>query len=444
MAKKNTTPTAAPVAEPAAAEEADHGELTKSGTGETVASDAKAKKAPAKKAAPAGAFKHIATVPVAKAALALALSQVSKASSPRSTLPALANVFVRYEHKTGVLTFASTDLSMLIVATITLDNKAPEDLGEGQVVETTIPLKLLTDLVSTFPNDVVYLGLGEYRSSVACGSSTTEIAGIEAKEYPSISLAATSGMPFSFTAADLKEALAQVTFAASADESRPVLQAVSFDFSEDVVTMAATDGFRISVRKLGFADPVEGKLPTGKHLVPAGALADLVKLLADPDEVVTLGFAPGKVIFAAGNLSVGIQMIDGNFPDYKMILPKSFKAHATLNTAALLKAVKQAEVIARSGNNVVHLKWVPAGENPACVEVTAVSEETGNATSMVDTTLEGAGFEIAFNVRFLKEALEAMKAPTIAFDMNDHKSPARIIVVGDDCFTHVIMPMHLG
>jgi DNA polymerase III subunit beta len=441
MARKSATPTtAAAVAEPTA-EEADHGQLTEAGPGETVLTDGK-KKAP-KKAADAR-FKAVATIPVARAALSQALSQVARALAARSTLPVLANVFVRYEHATSDLTLASTDLSMLVVTKIHLDNKAPENLSEGQVVETTIPLRLWADLVGTFPNETVYLGLGEYRSTVTCGTSTTEIAGIEASEYPSISLKATNGLPFSFTAGELKEALAQVTFAASQDEARPALQAVSFNFAEDGVTMAATDGFRISVCKLGYTDPVEGKIPTGNHLVPAGALADLVKLLADPDQPVALGFVPGKVIFTAGDLSVGIQMVDGNFPDYKIILPKSFKMHAVVNAAVLIKAIKQAEVIARSGNNVARLKWTPGGENPACVEVSAVSEETGSNQATVDATLEGPAIEIAFNVRFLREALEAMKSPTVAFDANDHKSPARIIPVGDDSFTHVIMPMHLG
>lgn len=242
---------------------------------------------------------------------------------------------------------------------------------------------------------------------------------------------------------DFKEMVQQVTFAASADEARPVLQGVQTTLGGSEIAMAATDGFRISVRKMNLEEPVQ---KSQIIIIPARALNELARIATDNEGTVSMIIPSGRgqVIFRLEAAELVSQLIDGNFPDYKVLLPRSFKSHTILSTAALLKACRQAEIIARNGNNVVRLNLQPNTDRPGQVEVTAQSEETGANETMIDATIEGPALVVAFNVRFLREALEVIKTPNLVLEINDHKSPAQVQPVGDETFKHVIMPMFLG
>jgi DNA polymerase III subunit beta len=137
-------------------------------------------------------------------------------------------------------------------------------------------------------------------------------------------------------------------------------------------------------------------------------------------------------------------LIDGNFPDYKVILPRNFKSHTIVSTAAFLKACKQAEIIARNGNNVVRLNLQKHDDAPGEIEVSSQTEETGSNETKIDANIEGPDLVVALNVRYLREVLEVVKTPNLVLQINDHKSPVQIQPVGDETFQHVIMPMHLG
>lgn len=243
--------------------------------------------------------------------------------------------------------------------------------------------------------------------------------------------------------ADFKEMIQQVAFSASTEEARPVLQGVQTSVAGSEISMAATDGFRISVRRVALEEPVRKPL---SMIIPARALNELARIAADGENMVNMIIPAGRgqVVFRLDSVELVSQLIDGNFPDYRVIMPRSYKSHTILSTAAFLKACRQAEIIARNGNNVVRLNMQPMSDRPAQVEVSAQSEETGTNETMIDATIDGPGLVIAFNVRYLREVLEVIKTPNLAIETNDHKSPARIQPVGDENFQHVIMPMHLG
>jgi DNA polymerase-3 subunit beta len=138
-------------------------------------------------------------------------------------------------------------------------------------------------------------------------------------------------------------------------------------------------------------------------------------------------------------------LIDGTFPDYQQIIPRSFKSRTLLPTASLLKACKQAEIFAREGTNVVRLDIRTKGEQtPAEVEISAQSEGTGKNETIVEATVDGGPQLIAFNVKYLREVLEVVKTPNVAIETSAQNAPGVIKPVGDDDFLHVIMPMHLG
>lgn len=373
-------------------------------------------------------------VSVSQQQLAHGLSIVSRAVSPRSTLPVLGNVLLATDE--GRLRLAATNLEVGISCWI-----GAQVRDEGSI---TVPARLFSDLINILPNDTVSLEVNPntFTLSIRCGTSSTEIKGIDAQEFPPMP-ASDPADGVQLKVADFKEMIGQVAFAASTDEARPVLQGVQMTLADREITLAATDGFRISVRKAELPEPVQRPISV---IVPARALSELARIAQDGDALVTLIAPPGRgqIIFRLENAELVSQLIDGNFPDYKVILPRSYKTHTIVSTQALLKACKQAEIIARNGNNVVRLSLEKHEDRPGEIEVSAQTEETGVSEAKVEANIEGPTLAIAFNVRFLREVLEVIKTPNLVLETNDQKSPARVQPVGDESFQHIIMPIHLG
>lgn len=362
------------------------------------------------------------------------LSMVSRAVSPRSTLPVLANVLVATDE--GRLRLSATNLEMGITCWI------PAQIQEEGSI--TVPARTLVDLVSTFPPENVQLTLDTRTQTInlVCNSSVHDIKGIDAQDFPPIPVPdLTTGVDLNLV--DFKEMIQQVAFAASADEARPVLQGVKMEVQESQITLAATDGFRISVRKELLANPVKQEFSI---IIPARAMSELARIATDGDKTVTMVVPQGRgqVIFHLNDAELVSQLIDGNFPDFRAIIPHNYKTHTTVSTPAFLKACKQAEIIAREGNNVVKLNILPEENGSGRVEISALTEETGKSDIQMEANIEGNGLLIAFNVRFLREVLDVIHTPNVALETNANNTPGVIRPLGDDNFTHVIMPMHLG
>ncbi len=183
-------------------------------------------------------------------------------------------------------------------------------------------------------------------------------------------------------------------------------------------------------------------------LIPARALSELARIAGDGEAVISLVIPKGRgqAVFRVKNVELVTQLIDGAFPDYEQIIPRSYKTRTIVSTASLLKACKQAEIFAREGSNVARLNITPGDSDlaPSEVEISAVSEETGKNETIVEATVEGEGLLIAFNVRYLREVLEVIKTPNVALETTAPNAPGVVRPVGEDDFVHVIMPMHLG
>lgn len=362
------------------------------------------------------------------------LSIVSRAVSPRSTLPVLANVLLATDE--GRLRLSATNLELGITCWI------PAQIQEEGSV--TIPARTLVDLIGQFSPDNITLSLDTRTQTLnlVCNAAVHDIKGIDAQDFPPMPVPdLTEGVELNL--ADFKEMIQQVAFAASADEARPVLQGVKMEVTEDLITLAATDGFRISVRKQPLTTPIKQNFSI---IIPARAMSELARIASENDKSVTMVVPQGRgqVIFHLKDTELVSQLIDGNFPDFRAIVPKNFKTRTTLSTPAFLKACKQAEIIAREGNNVIRLNITPGETDLGQVEINAQTEETGKSDIPVEATIEGSGLLIAFNVKFLREVLDVVRAPNVALETNANNSPGIIRPVGDDNFVHVIMPMHLG
>ena len=371
---------------------------------------------------------------VSQSQFAHGLGVVARAVAPRSTLPVLNNILLATDG--GRLRLSATNLELGITCWI-----GAQIQEEGSI---TVPARMLSDLITTLPGEHVELTLTPRNNSlnVHCGTSNFELRGIDAQEFPPMPVPdLATGVELNV--ADFNAMIRQVSFAASTDEARPVLQGVMLSITGNEVTLAATDGFRISVRTASLANPIENPV---KVIIPARSLSELARIALDGEERVNMVVPAGRgqVIFHLKDAELVSQLIEGNFPDYHAIIPRSFKTRTVLSTQEFLKACKQAEIIAREGNNVIRVKIQPHENEPGTVEFSSVSEEMGSGEVVVDAAIEGSELLIAFNVRYLSEVLEVIGTPNTVLETNANNTPGLISPVGDQSYKHVIMPMHLG
>ncbi|HSF83504.1 MAG TPA: DNA polymerase III subunit beta [Anaerolineales bacterium] len=367
--------------------------------------------------------------------LAHGLSIVSRAVSPRSTLPVLGNVLVATDE--GRLRLSATNLDLTI--TCWIGAKIEE---EGS---TTVPARTFTELVNTLADKQVDMSLNVRTQTlnVHCGASNTDLKCIDAQEFPPLPVPdLESGIELNV--ADLKEMIQQVAFAASTDDARPILNGVQVAVSGNSITLSAADGFRLSIRKAEISSAVNRAF---NAVIPARALTELARISSDGDQVITMVMPPGRsqVIFHMKNAELVSQLIEGAFPDLEQLIPRNYKTRAVLSTSSFLKACKQAEIFAREGSHIARVNILDGGEmEPGQVEISGQSEETGFNQTVIDATIEGLPQLIAFNVRFLREVLDVVKTPNVAIETTSDTSPGVIKPVGETNFLHVIMPMHLG
>jgi DNA polymerase III subunit beta len=367
--------------------------------------------------------------------LAYGLNIVSRAVSPRSTLPVLGNVLTATDE--GRLRLSATNLELGI--TCWIGAKIEE---EGS---TTVPSRTFTDLVSTLPNDKVEMTLNVRTQSlnVRCGTSNTDIKCIDAQEFPPMPSPDMSDS-IEINVTDLKEMIHQVVFAASSDEARPVLTGVLVTVQGNEIKLESADGFRLSVRKAQLTSPVSRPV---KAIIPARALSELARIAGDGDEAVRMALPAGRgqVIFRLKDIELVSQLIEGNYPELEQVVPRSHQTRTVLSTSAFLKACRQAEIFAREGSHIARIDIKPGSElEPGTVEISGQSEETGSNLSVIDATIEGSPLLIAFNVRYLREVLDVFKTPNVILDTTGDTSPGVFRPAGEDNFLHVIMPMHLG
>lgn len=363
------------------------------------------------------------------------LNIVSRAVSPRNTLPVLANVLVASDE--GRLRLSATNLELGITCWI-----GAKILEEGS---TTVPARTFTELVATLPSQTVEMSLNVRTQSlsVVCGSSNTDLKCIDSQEFPPMPVPDLTDS-IAVNVADLKEIIQQVAFAASSDEARPILTGVLVSVEGEQMTMASADGFRLSVRTARLSSAAAR--PT-QAVIPARALTELARIAGDGDQSVAMILPPGRgqVIFRMKDVELVSQLIEGTFPDYEQIIPRSYQTRSVLSTGAFLKACKQAEIFAREGSHIARLNLASGGDlKPGSIVISGKSEETGYNQTEIDASIEGPNLLIAFNVRFLREVLDVIKTPNVALETTAETAPGVIRPVGEDNFLHVIMPMHLG
>ena len=373
--------------------------------------------------------------------LAKGLSIVGRAVATKSTLPVLSNILLATDQ--GRLKLSATNLEIGINCWV---GAKIED--EGAI---TVTARLLAEYVGNLPSDRIdmELVLRTHTLNLGCARVKTNIKGIDAEEFPLIPVV--TDKPTLVIPPDLlKEMIAQVAFAAAADESRPVLAGVlaSFDSAAGTFTLAAADGFRLSVRSTSLPSSVAGRLDV---IIPARTLQEVARVLSSIDSAndgeVEVTVTPNKnqVLFHMNDVDVVSRLIEGQFPNYQQIIPKAYKTRTLLNTADFLRSTRRASIFARDSANVIRLAISPGDEvAPGHLTITATAAEIGDNEEEMDAMVDGEPIGIAFNARYLADVLSVFTTPQVSLETSSPSSPGVLRPVGSDVqFTHVIMPMHV-
>jgi DNA polymerase-3 subunit beta len=312
----------------------------------------------------------------------------------------------------------------------------------------TIPARLLGDFINSLPPERIDLKLdeGTQTLNLRCARIESNIKGIDHQEFPIVPTAANGGdTVIKLEPSSLRAMIDQVVFAAATDESRPILTGVLVQFNEDNLTMAAADGFRLSVKattlKQNFGDILE-------VIIPARALTELGRITGDQEQPVEVIITPARkqILFHLEDVDLVSQLIEGKFPDYNQIIPKGYATRSVMDTGSFLKAVRVSHLFARDSANIVKLEITPTGDELMNGRITlvATSAELGDNVADVDASIEGNPMEIAFNAKYLIDVLSIIDTPQVALETSAVSSPGVLRPLGDDKFTHVIMPMHIS
>lgn len=376
--------------------------------------------------------------------LARGLSIVGRAVATKSTLPVLGNILLATDG--GRLKLAATNLEVGI--TCWVGAKVEE---EGTI---TVPARLLTEFVNSLPPDQVEMTLNSRTQALGlrCAQFKANIKGIGAEEFPPIPSIG-DGMSVRVDPEAMEGAIGQVAFAAATDDTRPVLTGVLMTFEGSELTMAAADGYRLAVRKLELASPAPQKLDV---VVPARSLQELARALGgeatakgakSEREPVEIHVTPNssQILFHMASVDLVSRLVEGNFPNYRQIIPQRYVTRAVLSTAEFQKAARIASFFARDSNNVIKLKINPGEEmKPGEVTVEATAAEVGDTVGGVAAVVEGDHMQIAFNVKYVSDVLGVIDTGQVALEVVSPSSPGVIKPVGSDSYVHVVMPMHLA
>lgn len=369
-------------------------------------------------------------------ALQRGLAHVSRAVATRTSLPVLGNVLLATDR--GQLKLAATNLEVGI--TYWVDCQIEE---EGSI---TVPARLLSDFVGNLPNEQVKLEVDRRTLGLRVGSARSKatVKGIDAEDFPAIP--SVEGAPTASMPPDLlREMIAQSAFAAATDESRPVLAGVLLRFEGTRLTLSAADGFRMAVRH---AELDTAAAEDVSVIVPARALNELARTIADQPDAVEITVTPNRnqLVCRAGNIEFLSRLIDGNFPDWRQIVPTGYTTRAVVSREELQRAARLAAYFARDNNDIVKLSFEPgSGEYElGCLTLSANAAEVGENSTDLDASVEGPANQIAFNVKYLADVLGALRASQVAVEMQGPNNAGVLRPLGPDESTHVIMPMHLA
>lgn len=364
-------------------------------------------------------------VEVTQENLARALGNVGRVASSRAGLEILSNILIRTEGK------------QLLLAATNLEMAATERIGakistQGSI---TVPAKLIYDFIHNLPKETITLEVDDATLRITSPSNTSTINGLKDDEFPELpGIEEKEATSISLPVSIFKQAATQTIVAASTDSTRPVLTGVYWHTFEGQLYMAATDGYRLAEKK------VQGIDEEISAIIPTSTIQEVLRTVSDDETTLDLLFDETQVRFRCGDNEITSRLIDGNFPDYRQLIPASSATNFTVDKQNLVQAAKLASLFSNgSGGNI----RIDATVSEEKVAISSVASEYGDNTSLLSITVAtGEDADVSINSRYLIEALAVMGNEPVTFGFSGKLAPCIVRTATDTSdYTHIIMPI---
>jgi DNA polymerase-3 subunit beta len=364
-----------------------------------------------------------------------AVQFASRAISNRATLPVLSGLRIEAQ-ESGDVVVAATDLELTMQ---TVFRAAVDDPGRG-----IVPGRLFGEMTRSLASGQVSLAMGEGDVEIGSGRGHFRVKTLASDDYPELPIDGGQGdeIRIELDGSALAVALSQVIKGASTDESRQILTGVLWEIDAAEVSLAATDSYRLAVRRLAIAD---GPAERRKVLLPARALSELARALQAgssrvvavvKDNLMAFSISPGDEA-DIGEAVIGTRFIEGEFPNYRQLLPEGYPNKLVVDREALLEVARRVGLLAQN-NLPVKLRLDTE------LEVSAHTPDVGEGQEILDAEYEGDPLVIAFNPMFLNDGVSAIQKERVSLQAQDGLKPAILRGDGDDSFTYLLMPVRLS
>ena len=351
------------------------------------------------------------------------LQQVQNVVSTRTTLPILSNVLL--QAKEGAVHLTTTDLDVGV--------RGSFEANVDKVGATTLPARRLFTIIRELPSSEISIEVdGKNAASIRSGQSFFKILGLPEEEFPPLPKFENAKV-VTMRQKDLHDGLRKTAYAISTDETRYVLNGVLFSFKENKLTLVATDGRRLAMLDIELEFP---RSHEAEIIVPTKAVTELQRLLKDDGEV-KISVGSGQIAFDLNNTLLVSKLIEGNYPNYKQVIPSEAKERVTLERETFLNSLRRVSLLASDKSNSIKLNFSKNN-----IEITANTPEVGEARESLPVAYKGRDFSIAFNPEFLMAPLRNLTEDEVFFDLIDEMSPGVLKI--QTPFLYVLMPMRVS
>ena len=363
-----------------------------------------------------------------------ALFIVSHITGKNINLPILNNVMI--EARDGNIKLISTNLEMGIIHSM----RGKIERGGSFTVDS----KVITDYVALLPNKRVDVEKKETSLTVECENYKTKIKGQSADEYPLIPSVDKNNY-YSAGIDEFKRALTQVVFAVSTSETRLELSGVFFGFRGHKLTLAATDSYRLSEKEVN----LKTGAANGEQniIIPARTLLELIRILsglkengdvAGDDEEIKFYISDNQILFTIKSTELISRLIEGQYPDYKQIIPTSAKTTALVNRAELIRAIKASSLFSKTSINDVNLDF-PKGKNQ--LVISSASDQTGESVINLEADSRGEDNGVVINYRYFLDGLNNLDGENVKIEIIDNNTPCLLRPEKEKDYLYIIMPI---
>lgn len=353
-----------------------------------------------------------------------ALSVGSRIVDNRPSLPVLANVLIKTDNNR--LKLSSTNLEIGINHWI-----GAKIEKEGAL---TVPARLLNEYVASLPPGNMEIEADKQSLKLTADHYQSTINGIEADEFPSIPTIS-KATSLSLPAGEFKKALEQVIMAASADDSRPVLNGVYLYQDASSLVVVATDSYRLAEKKLDLGKAAKKPIVL---IIPTRTMSELARLIEDDSQEIKVTAEENQVLFSFGDTELVSRLVDGQFPDYRQLIPKTGGTTLTIRTAEFINLTKVASLFARENAGSITLK---VDSKAGKLSIRSIASQVGENVSEAAVKVSGEDAEVTLNSRYLLDGLTAIDTQEVTFSISGKINPCVLRPVGKKDYLHIVMPL---